>query len=157
MDTIVDGLINRVAQTVEQNAALILGIKDQVDDLVRELKAFQAYLSEAGRTESWRDNAVLVEVEQSIRNVARDAEDAIDKYIVERKIHKAKPALKRWAEKAVYYTKVNLSAREIESIKERAKKIRQDYAHPLELLQGSSQNNRQPAVLQKVIVKTNHK
>nr|GMD24907.1 putative late blight resistance protein homolog R1B-14 [Ipomoea batatas] len=152
MDTIVDGLINRVVQTVEQNAALILGIKDQVEDLVRELRSFQAYLTEAARNESWKDNAVLVEVEQSIRNVARDAEDAIDKYIVERRIHKAKPALKRWAEKAVYYTKVNLSAREIEGIKERAKKIRQDYAHPLELLQGSSHNNHQPAVLQAPVV-----
>ncbi|XP_031121953.1 putative late blight resistance protein homolog R1A-3 [Ipomoea triloba] len=152
MDTIVDGLINRLAQTVEQNAALILGIKDQVEDLVRELGSFQAYLTEAARNESWKDNAVVVEVEQSIRNVARDAEDAIDKYIVERRIYKAKPALKRWAEKAVYYTKVNLSAREIESFKERAKKIRQDYAHPLELLQGGSQNNHQPAVLQALVV-----
>nr|GMD27736.1 putative late blight resistance protein homolog R1B-14 [Ipomoea batatas] len=152
MDTIVDGLINRVVQTVEQNAALILGIKDQVEDLVRELRSFQAYLKEAAKNESWKDNAVLVEVEQSIRNVARDAEDAIDKYIVERRIHKAKPTFKRWAEKAVYYTKVNLSAREIEGIKERAKKIRQDYAHPLELLQGGSQNNHQPAVLQAPVV-----
>nr|GLL26900.1 putative late blight resistance protein homolog R1B-14 [Ipomoea trifida] len=84
-----------LAQTVEQNAALILGIKDQVEDLVRELRSFQAYLTEAARNESWKDNAVLVEVERSIRNVARDAEDAIDKYIVERRIHKAKPAPKR--------------------------------------------------------------
>ncbi|XP_019160189.1 PREDICTED: putative late blight resistance protein homolog R1A-10 [Ipomoea nil] len=152
MDTIVDGLINKVAQTVEKNALLILGIKDQVDDLVRELRSLQAYLGEAGKKENWRDNAVLVEVEQSIRNVARDAEDAIDKYIVERRIHKAKPTLKRWAEKAAYYTKVNLSAREIESIKDRAKKIRQDYAHPLQLLQAGSLNNHQPAVLQAPVV-----
>nr|GLL20334.1 putative late blight resistance protein homolog R1B-14 [Ipomoea trifida] len=115
---------------ITTNAALILGIKDRVEDLVREVRSFQAYLTEAARNESWKDNAVLVEVERSIRNVARDAEDAIDKYIVERRIHKAKPAPKRWAEKAVYYTKVNLSVREIESFKERAKKIRQDYAHP---------------------------
>nr|GMD24908.1 putative late blight resistance protein homolog R1B-14 [Ipomoea batatas] len=134
---------------MEQNAALILGIKDHVEDLVKELRAIKTYLSEAARNESWKDNAVLVEVEQSIRNVGRDAEDVIDKYIVERRNHKAKPTLKRWADKASYYTKVNLSAREIESIKERAKKIRQDYAHPLQLLQGGLQNNHHPAVLQR--------
>ncbi|XP_031122634.1 putative late blight resistance protein homolog R1A-10 [Ipomoea triloba] len=150
MDAVVDLLINKVAQTVEENASLILGIKDQVEDLLEELKSFKAFLIEASKkNESCNANAVLRDVVQKIQKVVADAEDAIDKYLVERRNHRARPVLKRWAEKVSYYTKVNEAAKEIETIKKRAEKIRLDHAPSLKKLQ---ENNPQLAVLQKAPV-----
>nr|GMD72211.1 putative late blight resistance protein homolog R1B-14 [Ipomoea batatas] len=95
MDAVVDLLISKVAQTVEENASLILGIKDQVEDLLSELRSFKAYLTEASKNESCNANAVLRDVVQKIQKVVTDAEDAIDKYLVERRNHRARPVLKR--------------------------------------------------------------
>nr|GMD21978.1 putative late blight resistance protein homolog R1B-14 [Ipomoea batatas] len=155
MDAVVDLLINKVAQTLEENASLILGIKDQVEDLLSELKSFRAYLTEASKNESCNANAVLKDVVQKIQKVVTDAEDAIDKYLVDRRNHKAKPVIVRWAEKVKYYAKVNEAAKEIESIKKRAEKLRLDHAHSLKRLQDGSPNNPQPAVLQAPVVEEN--
>nr|GLL32983.1 putative late blight resistance protein homolog R1A-10 [Ipomoea trifida] len=153
MDAVVDLLISKVAQTVEENASLILGIKDQVEDLLEELKSFKALLVEASKkNESCNANAVLRDVVQKIQKVVADAEDVIDKYLVERRNHRTRPVLKRWAEKVSYYTKVNEAAKEIESIKKRAEKIRLDHAHSLKKIQEGSPNNSQPAVLQAPVV-----
>nr|GLL32982.1 putative late blight resistance protein homolog R1A-10 [Ipomoea trifida] len=152
MDAVVDLLISKVAQTVEENASLILGIKDQVEDLLSELRSFKAYLTEASKNESCNANAVLRDVVQKIQKVVTDAEDAIDKYLVDRRNHRAKPVLVRWAEKVKYYAKVNEAAKEIESIKKRAEKLRLDHADSLKRLQDGSPNNPQPAVLQAPVV-----
>nr|GMD24911.1 putative late blight resistance protein homolog R1B-14 [Ipomoea batatas] len=117
MDAVVELVISKVAQTVEENATLILGIKDQGEDLLGELRSFRTYLSEAAKNENCNDKAVLKEAVQKIQKVGTDAEDAIDKYLV------------------------NEAAKEMESIKKRAEKIRVDLAHSL---QGSSLNNPQP-------------
>ncbi|XP_019160187.1 PREDICTED: putative late blight resistance protein homolog R1A-10 [Ipomoea nil] len=153
MDTVVELLIGKVAESVEENASLILGIKDEVEDLLSELRSFKAYLTEASKNnESCNGNAVLRNVVQKIQKVIIDAEDAIDKYLVERRNHRTRPVLKRWAERLCYYTKVIDAAKEIESIKKRAEKIRLDHVHSLNILQAGSTNNPHPAVLQAPVV-----
>ncbi|XP_019160267.1 PREDICTED: putative late blight resistance protein homolog R1B-14 [Ipomoea nil] len=136
MDAVVGLVIGKVVQSVEENETLILGIEDQVEDLLCELRSFWA-LSEAAK--NCNDKAVLEEVVQKIQKVVIDAEDAIDKYLVEERNHRGRGVLMKWPEKVSYYNKVNDAAKEMESIKKRAEKIRLD----LELLQGGSLNNPQ--------------
>nr|GMD13581.1 putative late blight resistance protein homolog R1B-14 [Ipomoea batatas] len=133
-DAVVGELVSRLAQAVEENASLIIGIKDQIDDLVSDLKTFNAYLKQASKSQSAGDNEVLNDVVEKIRNVVTEAEDAIGKFTVERKKYKDKGVL-RYFESVPYYTKVvNVSAREIQSIRDKVKKIRQDNSVALQAL-----------------------
>ncbi|XP_019164823.1 PREDICTED: putative late blight resistance protein homolog R1B-14 [Ipomoea nil] len=132
-DAVVGELVSRLAQAVEENAALIIGIKDQIDDLVSDLKTFNAYLKQASKNQSAGDNEVLNDVVEKIRNVVIEAEDAIGKFTVERKKYKDKGVL-RYLETLAYYAKVNVSAREIQSIRDKVKKIRQDNSVALQAL-----------------------
>nr|GMD24912.1 putative late blight resistance protein homolog R1B-14 [Ipomoea batatas] len=142
MDAVVELVISKVAQSVKENELLILGIKDQVEDLVRELISFHvAYLYMVAGNENCNDNALLEDVVKKIEKVGTDAEDAIDKYLVERREHRGRGVLMKWGEKVSYYAKVNEAAKEMESIKKRAEKIGVDLAHSL---QGGSLNNPQP-------------
>nr|GMD21979.1 putative late blight resistance protein homolog R1B-14 [Ipomoea batatas] len=142
MDAVVELVISKVAQSVKENETLILGIKDQVEDLVRELISFHvAYLYMVAGNEKCNDNALLEDVVKKIQKVGTDAEDAIDKYLVERREHRGRGVLMKWGEKVSYYAKVNEAAKEMESIKKRAEKIGVDLAHSL---QGGSLNNPQP-------------
>nr|GMD27738.1 putative late blight resistance protein homolog R1B-14 [Ipomoea batatas] len=146
MDAVVELVISKVAQSVKENETLILGIKDQVEDLVRELISFHhvAYLYMVAGNEKCNDNALLEDVVKKIQKVGTDAEDAIDKYVVERREHRGRGVLMKWGEKVSYYAKVNEAAKEMESIKKRAEKIGVDLAHSL---QGGSLNNPQPPLL----------
>nr|GMD26704.1 putative late blight resistance protein homolog R1B-14 [Ipomoea batatas] len=152
MDAVVELVISKVAQSVKENETLILGIRDQVEDLVRELMSFHvAYHYMVAGNENCNDNALLEDVVKKIQKVGTDAEDAIDKYLVERREHRGRGVLMKWGEKVSYYAKVNEAAKEMESIKKRAEKIGVDLAHSL---QGGSLNNPQPPppLLQALVV-----
>nr|GLL32156.1 putative late blight resistance protein homolog R1B-14 [Ipomoea trifida] len=132
-DAVVGELVSRLAQVVEENASLIIGIKDQIDDLVSDLETFNAYLRQASKNQSAGDNDVLNDVVEKIRNVVIEAEDAIGKFTVQRKKYKDKGVL-RYLETVAYYAKVNISAREIQNIRDKVQKIRQDNTVALQAL-----------------------
>ncbi|XP_019164695.1 PREDICTED: putative late blight resistance protein homolog R1A-3 [Ipomoea nil] len=134
-DAVVGELVSRLAQAVEENASLIIGIKDQIEDLVSDLTTINAYLKQASESQSAGDNEVLNDVVKKIRNVVIEAEDAIGKFTVERKKYKDKGVL-RYLETLAYFAKVNVSAREIQSIRDKVQKIRQDNAGALRALIG---------------------
>ncbi|XP_031100811.1 putative late blight resistance protein homolog R1B-14 [Ipomoea triloba] len=146
-DALVGELVRRLATLVEENGSYIIWIKDQTDDLVADLESFNAYLMQASMNQRARDNFVLKDVVDKIRNVVTDAEDAILKYTVETKKYNNK-GLMKYLQILAYYVKVNESAREIQSIRERVKKIRQDHTPVLQAL--IDEPNRGQPILQRM-------
>nr|GMD21244.1 putative late blight resistance protein homolog R1B-14 [Ipomoea batatas] len=146
-DALVGELVRRLATLVEENGSYIIWIKDQTDDLVADLESFNAYLMQASMNQRARDNFVLKDVVDKIRNVVTDAEDAILKYTVETKKYNNK-GLMKYLQILAYYAKVNESAREIQSIRERVKKIRQDHTPVLQAL--IDEPNRGQPILQRM-------
>lgn len=147
-DSVVGELVGRLARVVEENASLIIGIRDQIDDLMSDLASFNAYLRQASKNPSASDNLVLKDIVDKIQNVVTDAEDAISKFTVERKKYKDKGLL-RYLETLAYYAKVNVSAREIQSIRDKVKKIRDENTLALQALIDDP-NKGQP-VLQRMV------
>lgn len=134
-DSALGWLANKLANVVEENASLILGIKEQVEDLARDLKSFQAILKQASKHESSNENSVLKDVVDKVRTVVRDAEDAIDNYLVYTKMHESKGAMKRYLDKVGYCYDVNHAAKEIKAVQEKVRKIRSDNQYSLKTLQ----------------------
>nr|GMD26706.1 putative late blight resistance protein homolog R1B-14 [Ipomoea batatas] len=134
-DAAISLLVNRLAQVVEENATLILGIRDHVEELVSDLNSFQAILKQASKHESSNDNDVLRDVVDKIRSVVNEAEDAIDKYLVDTRKHKSKGTVMRYLDKVAYYSKASDAAKQIDAIKGRVAKIRKDHDSGLRELQ----------------------
>ncbi|XP_019164859.1 PREDICTED: putative late blight resistance protein homolog R1B-14 [Ipomoea nil] len=146
-DALVGELVRRLATLVDENGSYIIWIKDQTDDLVADLESFNAYLMQASMNQRARDNFVLQDVVDKIRNVVTDAEDAILKYTVETKKYNNR-GLMKYLQILAYYAKVNESAREIQSIRERVRKIRQDHSPVLQAL--IDEPNRGQPILQRM-------
>lgn len=131
-DVYVEEPVNRLDEVVEENAKLIMEIKDEVDDLVVDLISITASLKEALKSQSANDNDVLKDAVFKIQNTVSNAEDVISGYVLEKEKHK-------WAPR---YFKVSGFAKEIQSIRnevsEIGKTIRKDTyynvgQHPLNL------------------------
>lgn len=135
VDAAINLLVNKLAQVVEENAALIFGIRDHVDELVSDLSSFQAILRQASKHESSTENDVLRDVVDKIRGVVNEAEDAIDKYVVDTRKHKSKGVVMRYLDKVAYYSKASDAARQIDAIKGKVAKIRRDHVAGLGELQ----------------------
>nr|GLL32197.1 putative late blight resistance protein homolog R1A-3 [Ipomoea trifida] len=122
-DESIEQPVNWLIQVVGEMAPLITGIRDQIDDLVAELKSFTAFLRTALKSDSTNDDDVLKDVLHRIRKVVSDAEDVISEYIWERKKHIEKGVL-RYFEPVVYYTRVNGFVKELVAMRDRVKNIR---------------------------------
>jgi ATPase subunit of ABC transporter with duplicated ATPase domains len=83
--SVVTFLLDNVTQLLVEEAKLLRGVKDQVESLQRELRTINAFLQNTERSEP-TNNIVKEEVSQ-IRDVAYEAEDVIDTYIVKATIH----------------------------------------------------------------------
>ncbi|XP_031100867.1 putative late blight resistance protein homolog R1A-3 [Ipomoea triloba] len=143
--TFMEQLVDRLVQVFEENASLIIGIKDEIEELVSEVTALNAYLKQASKSQSANDNVVLRHMLEIVRNVLFDAEDMIDIYVVERKKHKDKGVL-RCLETLDYYAKVKDYARGIHALTSRVRKIRQDCPQDLQDLIDNPNPYRAPAV-----------
>lgn len=145
VDALVGELVTQLVRFVEVNTALVVGIKEEIDELTGDLKSFSALLKQAAKNQSGgNDNDVLKDVVDNIRNVVSDAEDVISKYIVERKKYKDKGML-RYLESPAFYAKVNGLAKEIQTIRNRVNKIRRDNAQAIQALIDNP-NKGQPAL-----------
>nr|GMD13639.1 putative late blight resistance protein homolog R1B-14 [Ipomoea batatas] len=145
-DALVGDLATQLVQFVEANASLTAGIKGEIEVLLTDLKAFSAILKQASKNEGGNDNEVLKDVVENMRTLKTDAEDAISKYAVEKKRHKDKGVLLRYLESPVYYARVNGLAKEIQAIKIRVAKIRQDNADAIQTLISNPNQGGQPTL-----------
>lgn len=131
-DILIDTMINQILVAMEDNVSLLLDIQDHVDDLVEELKSFNAFVKEAAAaSDDDDDNKGVKDAVGEVRALVSDAEDAIHKYVIEKQKHKSKGSVIRYIEKVAYYTKVNAAAKDIESIRQKVGKIRQHHAYTL--------------------------
>ncbi|XP_050377406.1 disease resistance protein RPM1-like [Argentina anserina] len=77
-ESVVTFLVDRLTALLEEEAKLLSGIRDQVEDLVNELEHIKAFLRVADAKED-SDPQLKVWVKQ-VRDVAHEMEDALDKF-----------------------------------------------------------------------------
>ncbi|KAL3381093.1 hypothetical protein AABB24_001291 [Solanum stoloniferum] len=148
VDVVVKILLENLNQLVMDNVELIGGIKNEIENLCDDLSEFNAFLKQAAMVRS--ENPVLKELVKSIRKVVNRAEDAIDKFVIEAKIHKDKGVFS----KAVHYKRVRDVAVEIKGIRDKMREIQQNKAHGLQALQDHDDSisrggeERQPPVVE---------
>ena len=83
--SVVTFLLNNVTQLLVEESKLLRGVKGQVELLQRELRAINAFLQNTERSEP--TNIIVKEEVSRIRDVAYEAEDVINTFIVKATIH----------------------------------------------------------------------
>ncbi|XP_059282803.1 putative late blight resistance protein homolog R1B-14 [Lycium ferocissimum] len=130
-DIAVNFLVENLMQLLRDNAELLIDVKGEAENLLTDLNEFNAFLKQAAKCRS--ENEVLKELVKKIRTVVNSAEDAIDKLVIEAKLHEDKGVVK-YVDIA-HYKRVRDVAVEIRGIRERVKAMRRDNAHGLQALQ----------------------
>ena len=93
-DSVVSFLLENLTQLLSQESKLLWGVEDQVRLLQNELCLINIFLK---NTEGKRhDNELLKEVVSQIRDVAYEAEDVIDTFIITVTKHKRRSKLRRF-------------------------------------------------------------
>ncbi|KAK4377202.1 hypothetical protein RND71_003498 [Anisodus tanguticus] len=127
----VEFLVENLMQLLRDNAELILGVKEAAESLLQDLNDFNAFLKQAAKCRN--ENDVLKELVKKIRTVVNSAEDAIDKFVIEAKLHKDK-GVGRLLD-LPHYKRVREVAGEIKAIRDKVKEIRQNNSYGLQALQ----------------------
>ncbi|KAF3946378.1 hypothetical protein CMV_027349 [Castanea mollissima] len=119
-DSVVSFLLENLTQLLTQESKLLLGVKDQVRSLNNELPLINLFLQ---KTEGKRHDELVKEVVSQIRDVAYEAEDVIDTYIMTVTKHRRRSKLRKLihsCDRAITFHEV---ANKIESIKNVIKEI----------------------------------
>lgn len=134
----VEFLVENLMQLLRDNAELIIGVKDEAESLLQDLNEFNAFLKQASKSRS--ENDVHKELVKKIKTVVNSAEDAIDKFVIEAKLHKDK-GVGRFVD-VKHYKRVYDVAGEIKAIRDKVKEIRLNNSHGLQALQDEDQSAR---------------
>ncbi|XP_030941901.1 putative late blight resistance protein homolog R1B-8 [Quercus lobata] len=114
-DSVVSFLLENLTQLLTKESKLLLGVKDQVRSLKNELSLINLFLQ---KTEGKRQDELVKEVVSQIRDVAYEAEDVIDTFIMTVTEHRRRRSKLRKlihsCERAITFHEV---ASKIESIK----------------------------------------
>ena len=78
-DSVVSFLLENLTQLLTQESKLLLGVKGQVRSLKNELSLINLFLQ---KTAGKRQDELVKEVVSQIRDVAYEAEDVVDTYII---------------------------------------------------------------------------
>ncbi|XP_016495473.1 putative late blight resistance protein homolog R1A-3 [Nicotiana tabacum] len=130
-DVAVNFLVENLMHLIIDNAGLIIGIKGEVEHLLHDLNDFNAFLKQAAK--SRRDNEVLKSLVKKISKVVNDAEDSIDKFVIEAKRHDDMNKFAQWFH-LTHVTRAKGVADEINTIRERVKVIRENDAYGLQAI-----------------------
>lgn len=129
-DTLVNFLVENLLQLVTENVKLIAGAKGELDNLLEDVRSLNAFLSDAAVEES--NSSLWKDFVRKIRIQVHKAEDVVEKFLVQAKLHEEKNA----AEKVFYifgHTKrVRNLAKDINDIREKVKEIRRDNPEALQ-------------------------
>ena len=113
-DCVVSFLLQNLTQLLTQESKLLLGVKGQVRSLKNELSLINLFLQ---KTEGKRQDELVKEVVSQIRDVAYEAEDVIDTFIITVTEHGGRSMLRKLihsCDRAITFHEV---ASKIESIK----------------------------------------
>ena len=128
----VEFLVENLMQLLRDNVELISGVKEAAESLLQDLNDFNAFLKQAAKCHI-NENEVLRELVKKIRTVVNSAEDAIDKFVIEAKLHKHKGVTR--VLDLPHYKRVKEVAGEIKAIRNKVREIRQTDAIGLQALQ----------------------
>ena len=119
-DSVVTFLLENLTQLLTQESELLGGVEDQVRLLRNELRMINIFLQ---NSEGKRHDNLVKEVVSQIRDVAYEAEDVIDTFIVTESKHRKRSKLR----KVIHYfdraSALHMVAKKIESIKNVIKEI----------------------------------
>ncbi|XP_075672676.1 putative disease resistance RPP13-like protein 3 [Castanea sativa] len=119
-DSVVSFLLENLTQLLTQELDLQGGVKDQVRSLKNELSLINLFLQ---KTEGKRHDELVKEVVSQIRDVAYEAEDAIDTYIITVAEHRRRSKLRKLIHSCDRAFTFHEVASKIESIKKIDKEI----------------------------------
>lgn len=149
-DAAVGFLLENVLQLLLYNSDLISGVKEQVESLYRELSLMNAFLKDSKEKRSQYE--VVREIVRQIRDVAYEAEDIIDTFVVTAALQKTRNKISRF----VHIFDSRSVAKDIESIQIRIKEIYDTKKFGIEYLQGvESSTKRSPQKRVPVVEKDN--
>lgn len=136
----VEFLLENLKQLLLYNSDLIYGVKGQVDSLYRELSLMNAFLKDA--KEKRNEYEYVRELVRQIRDVAYEAEDIIDTFVVNSAMQKERSTFSRIVHVFDYPTKLRSVAKDIESIKTKVKEIYDNKMFGIEALYTVESSNR---------------
>ncbi|QHO09924.1 hypothetical protein HN51_068050 [Arachis hypogaea] len=89
-DGVVSFLIQNLSQLLVDEAKLLSGVEGKVKSLISELKFIDIFLKSS---EGKRNNNIVKEVVNQIRDVAYEAEDVVDTYVANVSLHRSRSIL----------------------------------------------------------------
>ena len=119
-DSVVSFLLENLTQLLIQESKLLRGVEDQVRLLKNELSLINLLLQ---NTEGKRHDKLVKEVVSQIRDVAYDAEDVIDTFIMIVTMHRRRSKLRKLIHSCDRAAAIHKVANKIESIKNVIKEI----------------------------------
>ncbi|KAA8529814.1 hypothetical protein F0562_034329 [Nyssa sinensis] len=139
-DAVVDFLLENLKQLLLYNVDLISGVKDQIESLYRELSLMKAFLKDSMEKRS--EYETVRELVRQIRDVAYEAEDIIDTFVVNAAMQKARSTMRKIVHVLDYSTNLRNVGKEIESIKAKVKEIYDKKMYGIEVFQGREPSKR---------------
>ncbi|KAD7117598.1 hypothetical protein E3N88_04866 [Mikania micrantha] len=150
-DAVVEFLLENLKQLLLYNSDLISGVKDRVESLYKELSLMKAFLKDSKEKRS--EYEYVRELVRQIRDVAYEAEDTIDTFVVNAAMQKERSTFGKIFHALDYPTKLRSVAKDIESIKTKVKEIYDTKRFGIEALyagesskKSSSSHKRKPVV-----------
>ncbi|XP_049396821.1 putative late blight resistance protein homolog R1A-3 [Solanum stenotomum] len=141
-ETTVEFALNNLTEQLRDNIDVIAVIKDEVTCLLSELNHLRAFLIEANRNR--RGSEILKHFVQELNRAINKAENSIDNFMIEAKLHKKRGIYKIFD--LCYLVKGKRCCSEIRSIMEKLKEIRRDSTYALSMsLQFDDSKSKQTA------------
>ncbi|KAK1423626.1 hypothetical protein QVD17_18932 [Tagetes erecta] len=134
-DAVVEFLLDNLKQLLLYNSDLIYGVKGQVESLYKELSLMKAFLKDSKEKRS--EYEYVRELVRQIRDVAYEAEDTIDTFVVNAAMQKERSTLSKIVHVFDYPAKLRNVAKDIESIKKKVKEIYDNKMFGIEALYAS--------------------
>ncbi|XP_055801364.1 putative late blight resistance protein homolog R1A-10 [Solanum dulcamara] len=121
-DAVVNFLLENLTQLLSENVQLIGSAKEEFKNLIKAVQQLKAFLDDAAKygnsnSEQWK---VLVE---NIQKTVHRAEDAIDKFLVQAKLHQDKTKMGKLFDWRYYVATVRNLAAEIKGINDQVKEL----------------------------------
>ncbi|WMV22764.1 hypothetical protein MTR67_016149 [Solanum verrucosum] len=124
-DAVVNFLVENLLQLIKENVKLIGDAKGELENLLKIAQQLKAFLDDAekyGYTNSEQWKVLVMEIHKTVHR----AEDAIDKFLVQAKLHQDKNRIERIFDWPSHLIKVRNLAAEIKGINDQVKELRKN-------------------------------
>jgi hypothetical protein len=116
VDNVVTGLIDYLTGLLKDEANVLAGVKNSVNSLIKELRFISIFLE---KSEGKQNDEIVREVVRQIRDVAYEAEDEIDNYVLKVAEHGKKSVIGRIFHTPFHAMMLRNVAKKIVGIKEK--------------------------------------